>query len=46
MKTYIVSYITRTGVTCLNVAINAQTRAEAIDEISEDVWIILSIVSI
>ena len=32
MKTYICSYITKNGVTCLNVAINANSRTEAIDE--------------
>ena len=46
MKTYICSYITKNGVTCLNVAINANSRTEAIDEIAEDVRIILSIVTI
>ena len=46
MKTYICSYITKNGVPCLNVAINADSRTEAIDEIAEDVRIILSIVTI
>ena len=46
MKTYICSYITKNGVTCLNVAINANSRTEAIDEIAEDIRIILSIVTI
>ena len=46
MKTYICSYITKSGVIFLNVAINANSRTEAIDEIAEDVRIILSIVTI
>ena len=46
MKTYICSYITKNGVPCLNVVINADSRTEAIDEIAEDVRIILSIVTI
>ena len=46
MKTYIFSYITKNGVPCLNVAINANSRTDAIDEIAEDVRIILSIVTI
>ena len=46
MKTYICSYITKNGVPCLNVVINAYSRTEAIDEIAEDIRIILSIVTI
>lgn len=46
MKTYIFSYITTSDVICLNVAINANSRTEAIDEIAEDVKIILSIVTV
>lgn len=46
MKTYICSYITKNGVTCLNVAINANSRSEAIDEIAKDIKIILSIVTV
>jgi len=46
MKTYICSYITKNGVPCLNVVINADSRTEAIDEIAEDIRIILSIVTI
>ena len=46
MKTYICSYITKNGVPCLNVVINADSRTEAIDEIAEDIRIILSIVTV
>jgi len=46
MKTFIISYLTKTGIPCLNVIIEASNRASAIDEIKEDLLIILSLVPI
>lgn len=46
LKTFILSFITRNGVTVLNSVIYAKNRQEAIDEISEESHVILSCVTI
>lgn len=48
MKTFIVSYITTSGVAILNNTVRAESRAEAISDIigEENIFIILSIVQI
>ena len=48
MKTYIISYVTSTGLLSLNNVIVSESRSTAIDEVveSEDIKIILSVVSL
>lgn len=48
MKTFIVSYITTSGVTILNNIVKAESRSEAISDVigEENIFIILSIVQV
>jgi hypothetical protein len=46
MKEYCISYISKSGVTMLNVIIKSDSRINAIEEIIEDAHLVLSCVTI
>jgi hypothetical protein len=46
MKQFVISYVSRNGVTMLNIVVEASSRSNAIDEIKEDAYIVLSCVTI
>lgn len=46
MKEYVISYISKSGVTMLNIVVKSTSRIAAIEEVKEDAHIILSCVTI
>lgn len=45
-KEFVISYISRNGVTMLNIVIEAESRLAAIEEIKPDAHLVLSCVTI
>ena len=48
MKTFVISYITTSGLTVLNNVVKAESRSEAINDVigDEHIFIILSIIEV